>query len=32
MRSPRKPIALTMGEPAGIAGEIVEAWHSPDGE
>ena len=32
MRSLRKPIALTMGEPAGIAGEIVvKAWHSPDG-
>lgn len=32
MRPLRKPIALTMGEPAGIAGEIVvKAWHSPDG-
>ena len=32
MRPPRKPIALTMGEPAGIAGEIViKAWHSSDG-
>jgi len=32
MRSPRKPIALTLGEPAGIAGEIVvKAWHSSDG-
>lgn len=27
-----RPLALTMGEPAGIAGEIVvKAWHAPDG-
>jgi 4-hydroxythreonine-4-phosphate dehydrogenase len=27
-----RPLALTMGEPAGIAGEIaIKAWHSPDG-
>lgn len=27
MRPPRKPLALTMGEPSGIAGEIVvKAW------
>lgn len=26
------PLALTMGEPAGIAGEItIKAWHAPDG-
>lgn len=32
MRSQIKPIALTMGEPAGIGGEIViKAWHSSDG-
>ena len=27
-----RPLALTMGEPAGIAGEIVvKVWHAPDG-
>ena len=27
-----RPLALTMGEPAGIAGEItIKAWHAPDG-
>lgn len=31
-RAAVKPLALTMGEPAGIAGEIViKAWHAPDG-
>jgi 4-hydroxythreonine-4-phosphate dehydrogenase len=26
------PLALTMGEPAGVAGEItIKAWHAPDG-
>ncbi|MCE9523922.1 MAG: 4-hydroxythreonine-4-phosphate dehydrogenase PdxA [Alphaproteobacteria bacterium] len=27
-----RPLALTMGEPAGIGGEIaIKAWHAPDG-
>ncbi|MBP6012283.1 MAG: 4-hydroxythreonine-4-phosphate dehydrogenase PdxA [Alphaproteobacteria bacterium] len=27
-----QPLALTMGEPAGIGGEIaIKAWHAPDG-
>ena len=27
-----RPLAVTMGEPAGVAGEIViKAWHAPDG-
>ncbi len=31
-RPQRRPLALTMGEPAGVAGEIViKAWHAPDG-
>lgn len=31
-RPQRRPLALTMGEPAGIAGEItIKAWHAPDG-
>jgi len=31
-RPQSRPLALTMGEPAGIAGEIViKAWHAPDG-
>ena len=31
-RPTTRPLALTMGEPAGIAGEIViKAWHAPDG-
>ncbi len=33
MTARRRPIALTMGEPSGIAGEIVlKAWHAPDGQ
>jgi 4-hydroxythreonine-4-phosphate dehydrogenase len=32
MSTQRRPLALTMGDPAGIAGEIViKAWHAPDG-
>jgi 4-hydroxythreonine-4-phosphate dehydrogenase len=32
MADAHRPLALTMGEPAGIAGEIaIKAWHSPDG-
>ncbi len=32
MSAQRRPLALTMGDPAGIAGEIViKAWHAPDG-
>ena len=28
----RRPLAVTMGEPSGIAGEIIiKAWHAPDG-
>jgi 4-hydroxythreonine-4-phosphate dehydrogenase len=31
-RPQSRPLALTMGEPAGIAGEIIiKAWHAPDG-
>ena len=33
MTARRRPLALTMGEPSGIAGEIVlKAWHAPDGQ
>lgn len=33
MPGPRKPLALTMGEPSGIAGEIViKAWRAGDGK
>jgi len=32
MPSRPRPLAVTMGEPAGIAGEIIlKAWHAPDG-
>jgi 4-hydroxythreonine-4-phosphate dehydrogenase len=32
MAEAQRPLALTMGEPAGIAGEIaIKAWHAPDG-
>lgn len=32
MAARARPLALTMGEPAGIAGEIVvKAWNAPDG-
>jgi len=32
MRSARQPLALTMGEPSGISGEIViKAWKAEDG-
>lgn len=32
MADASRPLALTMGEPAGIAGEIaIKAWHAPDG-
>jgi len=32
MAEAARPLALTMGEPAGIAGEIaIKAWHAPDG-
>ena len=33
MTAPRQPLALTMGEPSGIAGEIVlKAWRAGDGK
>lgn len=32
MGAKARPLALTMGEPAGIGGEIaIKAWHAPDG-
>jgi 4-hydroxythreonine-4-phosphate dehydrogenase len=32
MTAKSRPLALTMGDPAGIAGEIaIKAWHAPDG-
>ncbi|MEQ1868113.1 MAG: 4-hydroxythreonine-4-phosphate dehydrogenase PdxA [Alphaproteobacteria bacterium] len=32
MADAQRPLALTMGEPAGIAGEIaIKAWHAQDG-
>ncbi len=32
MADATRPLAVTMGEPAGIAGEIaIKSWHAPDG-
>jgi 4-hydroxythreonine-4-phosphate dehydrogenase len=32
MADASRPLAVTMGEPAGIAGEIaIKCWHAPDG-